>query len=331
VRDFSSGERRTEGNPVLSIDERKLVEFGHRVRERRLALRLSVRALADLAGVSASYISAIETARNSTTGRAPEPSIGVAERLLKALDLPSTHLARLCEHDEERQVDGCNHLLLYRLGVGHGRLKPILDQLFDDSVDQWFCIADPRGTLEEAADLISLHWPFGANPYPNDYLEPGRILKALELELRKHIRRVKPRRPGLVIADCSTVMRWVVNPECEVDFETGWAELSGNVLKRVYGQAPIANVCVYDHSDIESLSARIDLLDTLLRLFSSHTNVVAIDSENRIQKGPAAVATILLECKPGGVSSAAWRSLTSAAAATLAYDRSIEGQRPRLG
>jgi transcriptional regulator with XRE-family HTH domain len=283
-------------------------------------MQLSVRALADLAGVSPSYISAIETARNSTTGRAPEPSIGIAGRLLRALGLPSTHLAKLCGRDEERQVDACNHLLLYRLGGGRGRLKPILDQLFDDSVDQWFCIADPRSTPEQASDLICWHWPFGANPYPKHYLEPERILEALELELRKYVARVRPRRPGLVIADCSSVMRWVVNPECEVDFETHWAELSGNVVRRVYGQAPIANVCVYDHSDIESLSARVDLLDTLLRLFSSHTNVVAIDSENRIHKGPAAVATILLECKPGGVTSTAWRSLTSAAAVTFAHE-----------
>ena len=64
-----------------------------------------------------------------------------------------------------------------------------------------------------------------------------------------------------------------MNPESEVDFETGWAELSGDVMKRVFGRAPVANVCVYDHSDIESLSARIDVLDTLMRLFSSHSNV----------------------------------------------------------
>jgi hypothetical protein len=235
-------------------------------------------------------------------------------------------LVKLCERGEDRPVDACNHLLLYRLGGGRGRLRPILDQLFDDSVDQWFCIADPRGAPEEAADLICWDWPFGANPYPNDYLEPGRILEALELELGKYVGRVRPRRPGLVIADCSTVMRWVVNPECEVDFEMHWAELSGNAVRRVYGQAPIANVCVYDHSDIESLSARIDVLDTLLRLFRSHTNVVAIGPDNRIHHGTAAVATILLECKPSGVSSTAWRSLTSAAAATFAYGRSKEDQ-----
>jgi hypothetical protein len=106
-----------------------------------------------------------------------------------------------------------------------------------------------------------------------------------------------------------------------VDFETQWAELSGNAMKRVYGRAPVANVCVYDHSDIEALSTRIDLLETLLQLFTTHTNVVAIDSEDRIQKGPPAIAAILRECKPGGVSSTAWRSLTSAAALAFVRDR----------
>jgi transcriptional regulator with XRE-family HTH domain len=304
----------------LAIDEHRLVDFGHRIRERRLALRLSVRALAGMTGVSPSYISAIETARNSTTGRAPEPSIGIAHRLLSALELPPTHFARLSENDD--RTDACNHLLLYRLGMHRGPLKPMLDQLFDDSVDQWFCIADPRGVPEDGADMISWLWAFGANPYPDDYLEPARILESLEIELKKYADRVSPRRSGLLTADCSTVMRWVVNPESEVDFETGWAELSGDVVKRVFGRAPVANVCVYDHSDIESLSTRIDILDTLMRLFTSHTNVAAIDPENRILKGSAAIAAILRECKPGGVSSTGWRSLTSAAAVTFARDRS---------
>ena len=166
--------------------------------------------------------------------------------------------------------------------------------------------------------MICWHWPFGSDPYPNEYLEPARILASLEQELRKSARRVKPKRPGLVIADCSTVMRWVVNPECEVDFESQWSDLSGDVVKKVYGHAPVANVCVYDHGDIESLSSRLDVLDTILQLFTSHTSVVALDSENRIHHGPSAVAAILRECKPAGVTSAAWRSLTSAAAATLA-------------
>jgi len=306
----------------MPSDEHRLIDFGHKVRERRIAMRLSVRALADLAGVSPSYVSAIETARNSTTGRAPEPSIGVAERLLKALDLPpASYLARLCEHNEDRDGDSCNHLLLYRLGARRGPLKPILDQLFDGSVDQWFCIADPRGAAEQTTDVICWHWPFGADPYPNEYLEPARIVETLELELRKHADRLSPKAPGLVIADCSTVMRWVVNPECEVDFETQWAEASGNAMKRVYGRGPVANVCVYDHSDIEALSTRIDLLETLLQLFTTHTNVVAIDSEDHLQRGPAAIATILRECKPGGVSSTAWRSLTSAAALAFVRDR----------
>jgi transcriptional regulator with XRE-family HTH domain len=304
----------------LPIDERQLVDFGRSVRERRREMRLSVRALAEMTGISASYLSAIETARNPTTGRAPEPSIGIAERLLRALGLPPTHFATLCDHGGAS--DACNHLLLYRLGMHRGHLKPILAQLFAGSVDQWFCIADPRAAPEAAADMICWHWPFGANPYPGEYLEPARILEALELELRKHADRVSSRRSGLIVADCSTVMRWVVNPEAEVDFETRWVELSGGVMKQVFGQAPVANVCVYDHSDIESLSARIDVLDTLMRLFRSHTNVAATDSENRVQKGSAAIAAILRECRPGGVSSAAWRSLSSAAAVTFAREHS---------
>lgn len=301
----------------MATQEGALVEFGRMVRERRVEKRLSVRALAEMTGVSASYISAIETGHNATTGRAPEPSIGVAERLLKALDLPPIQLERLCRYQDTQAPHHGDHWLLYRLGT-RGSLKPILDELFADRVDQWFCIADPRTAPEVSDGLICWHWPFGSEPYPNDYLEPARILESLECELMKCARLVKPKRPGLVIADCSTVMRWVVNPECEVDFESRWAEVSGDVVKRVYGRSPIANVCVYDHSDMESLSARLDLLETILQLFSSHASVAALDSDNHIRKGPSAVATILRECRPAGVSTTAWRSLTSAAAMSYA-------------
>jgi transcriptional regulator with XRE-family HTH domain len=301
---------------VLPIDERQLVDFGRAVRERRLAMRLSLRALAEITGVSASYISAIETARNSTTGRAPEPSISVADKLLRALELSPELLVTRCARGDD-SYGFCNHMLLYRLSEHRGGLKPVLDQLFD-GVDQWFCVADPGNEPEAEPQIIAWRWPFGANPYPDSYLEPARIIEALELQLRKYTGVVSPSRPGLVIADCSCVMRWVVNPESEVDFETRWVELSGDAVRRVFGSAPIANVCVYDHSDMETLSSRIDVLDTLMRLFGSHTSVATIDSENRIQRGSAAIAAILRESRPSGVSSAAWRGLTSAAAVTLA-------------
>src|SRR5690242_20266015 len=48
--------------------------LGIEVRDRRTRLGLSVRALARHAGVSPAYITAIETARNPSTGRPPVPS-----------------------------------------------------------------------------------------------------------------------------------------------------------------------------------------------------------------------------------------------------------------
>jgi len=80
--------------------------------------------------VSASYISAIETARNSTTGRAPEPSISVADKLLRALELSPELLVTRCARGDD-SYGFCNHMLLYRLSEHRGGLKPVLDQLFD--------------------------------------------------------------------------------------------------------------------------------------------------------------------------------------------------------
>lgn len=306
---------------VSRVDEAELIAFGKGVRQRRLALRLSIRQLASQSGLSPSYLSAIETGRNPATDRPPEPSVGVAEQLCRALDLPNpfrTHSSTLGASNSQDHACAHNHVLLYRLDEGHGGLGPLLEEVFRDRVGQWISIADPRAAESECGDAITWTWRFGADPYPDEYLVPDRISEALESQVERVCARVSDESYGIAIADCSAVMRWVVNPEAEIDYEERWVEQSTAVLERQLRRPPALNVCVYRHRDIEALASKIDVLDTILRLFAAHAEVIAIAQDGSVLRGQAAVATILADSRPGGVSASAWRSLSHAAARSYA-------------
>lgn len=296
--------------------EARLFEFGKQVRERRKALRMSIRGLAKACDISASYVSAIESGRNPATGRPPEPSIGVVERLCTELNISrsvfnvdSTPCVSACAH---------NHALLYRLDDGKAELKDILKSAFASEVDQWVCISDPRQIQRSDETMISWHWPFGSMPYPDTFLVPDRIETALEEHVVANAEKIKSENFGLVIADCSAVMRWMVNPEAEVDYEERWIQRSTEIFERLFGTAPKVNVCVYSHRDIEALSKQIDVLNTILTLFFTHSQTFAVDANGTVLSGHAAVNAVLADSRPSGVSSSAWRKICAAIAPTYA-------------
>jgi transcriptional regulator with XRE-family HTH domain len=297
-------------------DEARLIEFGKQVRERRKALRISIRKLAEDSGISPSYVSAIESGRNPATGRPPEPSIGVVERLSKTLGITRTVFSPA---DTPRGA-GChaNHVLLYRLDDGRKDLTEILEEAFGGETDQWLCVCDPRQVHESKEDFIAWHWPFGSFPYPDTFLVADRIGDALESQVKALTGAVTAKDYGLVIADCSAVMRWMINPEAEVEYEDRWIEQSTEILQRHLGREPRVNVCVYIHRDLEALDGKIDVLDAILSLFAAHALTFVVDPAGEVLSGPKAVAAVLAECRPSGISSSAWRTLCGAAARSYA-------------
>ncbi len=293
-------------------DEARLIEFGKQIRERRKALRISIRKLAKDSGVSTSYISSIECGKNPATGRPPEPSVRVVERLNNALGNPNTFF------DTKKPIcgSGCdqNHSLIYRLDDSRGNLKHILNNAFGSQVDQWVCITDPREPSNLDDELITWQWPFGEFPYPDNFLIPERIEEALEAEVEKISKQITEENFGLVIADCSAVMRWMINPDAEVEYEQRWIERSTEIFKRIVGKGPVVNACVYTHRDLEALANNIDVLGTILSLFSAHSHTFAVDQAGEVLSDAAAVSAVLAESRPEGVSSAAWRQMSSATA-----------------
>lgn len=297
-------------------DTQRLIEFGKKIRERRKALRMSIRALAADCNISPSYLSSIESGNNPATKRPPEPSIGVVERLCTSLDI-SRDVFRLPVLPCGGHCDSA-HALLYRLDDQYSDLLPILRKAFGEEVKQWVCISEPQYLQPSAEHLITWHWPFGSNPYPDNFLVAERIGDALEEKVKAHSAEITEEAYGIIVADCSAVMRWMVNPEAEVDYEDRWIERSTEIFSKHVGRAPKLNVCMYRHRDLEALSKQIDVLDTILRLFQSHTKTVAVDPSGNVLTGSKAISEVLADTRPSGISGAAWRSLCRAAAPSFA-------------
>lgn len=294
-------------------EEIRLIEFGQRIRERRKSLRMSIRELANKSGISSSYVSAIECGKNPATGRPPEPSMSIVERITNALGIPNAFINKnnsICGSSCDQ-----NHSLIYRLDDSRGNLQHILDEAFGEKVNQWICIGDPREPSNSSdSNLISWQWPFGKFPYPDTFLVAERIEEALEKELKQIAKQITGKKIGIVIADCSAVMRWMVNPDAEVEYEDRWIERSTEIFNEIIGKTPIVNACVYSHKDIEALDKNIDVLDTILSLFSAHSHTVTVNSSGKILNGEQAVSAVMKQSRPKGVSNAAWLHISSATA-----------------
>jgi transcriptional regulator with XRE-family HTH domain len=287
-------------------------DLGAEVRYRRTALGLSVRALAQAAGVSAGYVTAIENGRSASTGRAPEVSLRVLDGIAAALGCTVDELTGSRAHAD------APHVLLYCVDAT-GPLFATVDHTFGADVDHWIYIADPRHAETAPKGRATIcTWELGAFPYANTHLEPQDILAALEREVAKVAATLKGQRVGLAIMDCSAVMRYVQNAADEVNFEREWHSGVHRIWHDHLQREPAIDVCGYRHADVEALGLTIDQLGTALTLISTHDRVVVAESDDVTVSGRAAIRRILAEARPAGVSAAAWREITRAAADSLA-------------
>lgn len=111
-------------------------------------------------------------------------------------------------------------------------------------------------------------------------------------------------------------MRWVENPEDEVDYEDVWDAEVTAAVEATLGQPATATVCVYHHADLETLAHHLDLLAVMVKLLRTHDNVVTV-AEDELHVGCRAATAMLVSAKPPGVSTRAWRELARAAAEGL--------------
>lgn len=76
----------------------KLVQLGNLLRTQRHQLGLSLRELANRAGVAPSYLSFLERGRNPSTNRPSRPSVDILRRLAQELEIDANILLALADH-----------------------------------------------------------------------------------------------------------------------------------------------------------------------------------------------------------------------------------------
>ncbi len=276
-------------------------------------LGLSVRALAARAAISPAYVTAIETANNPSTGRPPVLSLAIVQRLADALELD---VAALIGRAEAPSIDGA-HVLAYVVSLPTGGILEALDAKYGAVVDHWLHIVDPRAAEEEPGSrATSRRFALGAHPYATPDLDPDALLEALDRELAALAPNLQGQRVGLLIADCSAVMRYLRDASTEVDVEASWHDRVSRIWHARLGAPPAINVCAYHRDDIAALGLTIDQLETALDLISHHDRVLLIDGRET-HSGVPAIRRILAEARPAGASSGAWERLTNAAARKL--------------
>ena len=296
----------------MSADES--LQIGSEVRERRRQLGLSVRALAARASISPAYVTAIETANNPSTGRPPVLSLAIVQRLATALELD---VATLIGHAEPPRTHGA-HVLAYVVSPPAEGLLAALDAQYGATVDHWLQIADPRTTEDGAGDRATVRrFALGAYPYATPELDSEALLEALEREVVALAPAHRGRRIGLLIDDCSAVMRYLRNASCAVAMEATWHDEVTRIWQEHLGSPPAIDVCAYRRDDIAALGLTIDQLETALDLISRHDHVLLIRDRETLRGAPA-IRRILAEARPPGASSDPWERLAAAAAQTLA-------------
>ncbi len=289
--------------------------LGSEIRDRRLQLALSVRALAGRAGISPGYVTALETGNNPSTGRAPVPSLAIVKRLAAALDLD---LGVLIDAAGTASAGHGAHVLAHVVRPPSNGLLATIDALLGADVDHWLHIADPRTTGDDRTDRATIaRFAFGTYPYATPYLDPDALVDALDQQVAALASGHHGERVGLLIADCSAVMRYLQNAAAEIELESTWHDHVHRIWDHHLGTAPAVDVCAYDRHDLAALGLTIDQLATALDLISRHDHVIVIDGRHTTAGAPA-IRRILDQVRPAGTSSAAWQHLAAAAAQTLA-------------
>ena len=289
-------------------------QVGAEVRERRRQLGLSVRALAARASISPAYVSAIETSHNPSTGRAPALGLAIARRLAEALGVDVTTL--IGQPEPPRGLG--EHVLVYITSASTTSVVTALDLRYRADVDHWLHIVDPRSRgLRSGSRVTACRFPLGSSPYATRELDPDALIAAVDREVARLAPAWRGRRVGLLVEDCSAVMRYLSDASTEVALEARWHDAVCRIWRTRLGAPPPVDVCAYRCADLEALGLTIGQLGTALDLIERHDEVLLID-EHEVLRGAPAIKRILMDVRPSGTSRGPWEQLSAAAAQTLA-------------
>ncbi len=278
--------RRPVGGPV----EFHGVAFARNISRARHFQQLSTRDLARLAGISQSYVVALERPQSAGDPPGPTPTVDVLARLAHALGLHPGELF------EQSMRPAGRHVLL----VVDDANQPMLDSvrsLTGDRTATWVA-------ADAAREPHAL--PLRLRRNKRTRYERTVIEASLHGELARLAPLITGHDVGFVFAEMSAVMTALHNPEELIDFEHRWAEVVATAAANV-GAHAAWNVCVYE---IDALRALPDPIAATLELVRSHDTVWSID-HNRVSVGAKGVRRIAERLRPEGSSARSWQSVTN--------------------
>ncbi|MEY2517913.1 MAG: Helix-turn-helix domain, partial [bacterium] len=230
--------------------------LGAIVRRRREQAGLSLREAARRAGISLSYLIAIENGRNPTTGRAPQPSPRVLAAISRVLELD---METLLAASGAAGPPSSAHVLLYQMGQARRSPLEAARRLFGSAAEAWIDIVDPGHPDPPRPLADDRVWhvpgPLGAEP---PRFDSERVLQALSGELEQAPRSFRSSRVGIVFGANSSALRSAANPDSMLEAESTWETDVALRFHAALGHAPVANVCVYREDDIRELAPRLD-------------------------------------------------------------------------
>ncbi len=291
--------------------------LGGLLQVRRRALGLSLRSVAREAGISPSYLLALEHGHNPTTGRAPTPSPRIITALGRVLGVEGSTLLDLASSPPPASP----HLLLYQTGSTQLSAAHAARLLFVDRVDGWVEIEDRGrpGDGSAANDvLLRAQGPLGIVGDERRSYDAENALSGLERLLGDAREFAGTARLGLVFGASSKNLRAISNPDALLSSEATWERDVAGVCRRTLGVEPVANVCVYREPDLHDPTVELNPLTSALALVQTHPHVAVQNVDGSVTTGPAAIETILGTARPAEMSPDTWRTLASAAAVGLA-------------
>ncbi len=257
----------------------------------RAAAGLSTRELSRRAGISQSYVVALERSRDSAAERTPTPTVDVVARLAEAMGVEPHAL-----YASSLRRTG-QHVLLVVDGRASSPLRLAQRATGDHSV-QWLIAASTNHLAHHpATPRVDLRRD-GRSTY-----DPAAITAALRDELQAIRPDVEGRQLGLVFAETSAVMSTLDDPDTVIQFEHIWDQVVRSAAAEA-GAHAAWNVCVYE---LEALRRLADPVDATLDLMRSH-HTVYNTRRSRITSGFQAALQILEHLRPDTESRSDWRT-----------------------
>jgi transcriptional regulator with XRE-family HTH domain len=258
----------------------------------RQRLGWSTRQLAERAGISQSYVVALEKPRLRPAA-GPTPTVDVVARLAAALGIGAHDLFATAISPDGR------HALLVLEDHHHSPLDRAR-RAASSPVDRWVVAAPAAASADAAAPadhVISLRRP---RPPAYDSALTARSLAAALGDLGDEIR---DRQLGLVFADTSQVMSAVDDPNHILRFEQQWSEVVSTAAAAA-GAHAAWNVCVYDLTAIRGLD---DPVNAALQLLHSHDTVWAARGDS-VSRGRPAARRLLRMLRPPDAVAGSWNA-----------------------